>query len=831
MESTIFTYSTELMHAMSWTLLHSIWQGLIVAILLLIVVRFGKKLNASTKYISAIASLVILLCCSIITFYLYLEIPTFGDTISIHQMANWGETALLATPQETSWTSSLSQFVSINSRLISLSWLIGLSFFILRILFGIFQIQRLKKERSNLSSFWIDKLEVLKQKVGYTKTILLGESTNISSPLTFGFIKPVLLFPIGMVNQLSVEQVEAIMAHELAHIIRKDYLINLIQTFIESIYYFNPAVWIISTIIRNQREHCCDDIAIELTGNNIHYIKALVAVEENKNNQNSILAMALTKNKKPLLNRVKRILNQPQNNENMKEKLLMCSLLFMGVLFLSIKANSTKDTIPTVSLQQESSNANTSERDSLLFATSSNYPTVNTESAESNVKHSSEWVGDFSNAYNRAAFQWQEKSNEKLTISISESNVFFFEGVKITKDEMKSLLKDMKGEKIILVIHPKAKVENVVFIMDLAMRYKIETVLEAMELEDIGQNIIKLDNVVIRRNDNRLYPIDTKELSFADLGITKEMAAIMRIEAEKDKALFREVEDMLSSNQNKKQSASISDTLKTNENKIDETLLSRKRFENKVNEMNGKLEETMKEVRQAISKREKQDNPQIKSLEKDINLNVRDTLPHEYSKLVDSIKDSLALRFLIGKSTFGLDLEDKLKLKNDLLREYTQEMQELARELKSKIQIEIEKAKEYQDFYQSEVKIELEEKLEDLHFELQGLLGDYNLDSRDNRKGDKTEGGFDELTMFSISRIDIIAHNLLEDGLIDDISNFSFKFKNKKLHVNKKQQPNSVYERYANIIRAWAKAELSPNTKVQIVRKKGEDSFTIHLLD
>lgn len=118
-----------------------------------------------------------------------------------------------------------------------------------------------------------------------------------------------------------MEQTEAILAHELAHIARKDYLFNILQSVMEVLFYFNPAVWLISNQIRRERENCCDDIAVRVCGNSLNYVKALVSVEE-VSQQLPSLALAFSNNKNHLIMRVQRILKQPQKKSRLGEKLI-----------------------------------------------------------------------------------------------------------------------------------------------------------------------------------------------------------------------------------------------------------------------------------------------------------------------------------------------------------------------------------------------------------------------------------------------------------------------------------------------------------------------------
>ncbi len=350
MENIFYNYSDELIYAISWTLLHSLWQGLLIACLLSIFAKQASSISAKVKFSAAIGSLLALLCISVLTFLMYFEMPELTSTAQSIILEDISSIDTIEYSQSNHYFINLTNLISEHSYMIVGGWFIGFLLFLMVVAHGLIQLEHIKKSIIPVSESWNDTLNELSKKIMFAKNIVLGESNKINSPLTFGFFKPVLLFPIGMLNQLTVQEVEAIMAHELAHIVRHDYLFNFVQTLVEGIYYFNPGVWIISNIIRNQREHCCDDLAIDITGNRVNYLKALVAIEETSTAQHS-LAMAFSGNKKPLLQRVQRILKQPQKNTNMKEKLLMCSLVLLGLLICTLDVNS-KDT--TVDMEETS---------------------------------------------------------------------------------------------------------------------------------------------------------------------------------------------------------------------------------------------------------------------------------------------------------------------------------------------------------------------------------------------------------------------------------------------------------------------------------------------
>jgi beta-lactamase regulating signal transducer with metallopeptidase domain len=146
------------------------------------------------------------------------------------------------------------------------------------------------------------------------------------------------------VSGLTTQQVEAIFIHELTHIKREDYLLNLIQSITEAIYFFNPFVWIISSIIRREREHCCDDAVIRSGGNAIAYVRALAHLEEHRMTQTT-LALSAIGTKNQLLNRIKRIMEKSVAKNSIRERLIPAMLLIIGIVCASWVTISTKDKV------------------------------------------------------------------------------------------------------------------------------------------------------------------------------------------------------------------------------------------------------------------------------------------------------------------------------------------------------------------------------------------------------------------------------------------------------------------------------------------------------
>jgi len=160
--------------------------------------------------------------------------------------------------------------------------------------------------------------------------------------MVIGNLKPVILVPIGLLTALSAEEVEAILIHELAHIKRRDYLVNVLQSLMEIVFFFNPAVLWVSKLIKTERENCCDDLALAQNNNKVNYIRALVSCEEYQSSVPAY-AMAFPGGRSTLLDRVKRLASNRNHSLNMFEKTMLAVCLV--VLGLGVSAFTAREHI------------------------------------------------------------------------------------------------------------------------------------------------------------------------------------------------------------------------------------------------------------------------------------------------------------------------------------------------------------------------------------------------------------------------------------------------------------------------------------------------------
>lgn len=323
-------FSEALTSAFGWTLVHSLWQGTLLVFMASFAMYFLRKGQASFRYNIGIGTLCMQVITSLITFfYYYLNAPqkATGNVLSNGGQAitNWKTITY-----EVSLTTKIQIWLTTHLQELVICWLVGAFILVLRFLGGWIYTEYLRHHsRPVMNKEWRTRFGVLTAKLNIYPSIQFKESAKILTPMVIGTLRPVVLIPIGLLTGLPGSQIEAILAHELAHIRRYDYLINILQSFVEVVFFFHPALWWLSEKVRMEREHCCDDLALEACGDRMSLAHALVGIAEWKTNH--ALAMTFASKKPLLLQRVKRVMGiTPKPNRFMAS--LPITLLFVLAL-------------------------------------------------------------------------------------------------------------------------------------------------------------------------------------------------------------------------------------------------------------------------------------------------------------------------------------------------------------------------------------------------------------------------------------------------------------------------------------------------------------------
>ena len=307
----------ELAQAAGWTLLHFVWQGCLIALLPFVVRTLSTRQAARLRYGTACLALLLMAVTPPITFSLLRGpgAPAGGlmlnseRTLDGLSSGRWISTTSLESFSP-SWLETIEAGVSPWLPWLTVAWLCGVFFLSLRLAGGLFYTQRLRKHRTvPIGTEWQEKLRRLCQQLQVKQTVLLLESACVQVPTVIGWLRPVILLPASTLTGLTAQQLEAILAHELAHIRRHDYLVNLLQTAVETLLFYHPAVWWVSKQMRMEREHCCDDLAVAVQGDALGYSRALAELETLRPDGPQL---ALAANGGSLLARIERLLGRSQ---------------------------------------------------------------------------------------------------------------------------------------------------------------------------------------------------------------------------------------------------------------------------------------------------------------------------------------------------------------------------------------------------------------------------------------------------------------------------------------------------------------------------------------
>jgi bla regulator protein blaR1 len=329
--------------AMTYTLLHSLWQGLLILLILRTLLLFIGERNSGKRYSFTAFSLLALFCSSAVTFLiLYRPQDEHVPIFSAYRLS--GVQIDKASPVSVfSW---ISEVISINKAYILTAWGIGAAVYLLKLVGGYWYLRGLKRSCVIVNNEWSARVRELSYKLKIDCRVVLAESARVYSPVVIGFVKPFILLPAGLASGLTTDQLEAIFIHELVHIKRNDYLLNLLQSLMEALFFFNPFVWVLSSRLRTEREHCCDDAVVSNGVSAKAYVFALATIEETR--VTSSLAMSLTGNKNQLLQRIKRLMEKSAKNQSLKERAIPVLFLFIGLMcasWFSIQKGDSKKTL------------------------------------------------------------------------------------------------------------------------------------------------------------------------------------------------------------------------------------------------------------------------------------------------------------------------------------------------------------------------------------------------------------------------------------------------------------------------------------------------------
>ncbi len=300
----------ETMRLVGMALLHFLWQGVAIAAAAFAGMSLVRR--ASAKYVVAVGMLAVMVAAPALTFFVLsqrqevrnppaLAAGKTGSTSQIGAAAESGAAAQIFSREFSDGRSTRSIYLLWLVQ----AWFVGVVLLSLRPAAGFFLIERLRlKTGSAVSGALADKCKELQRRLGLNRVVRYCESLKLEAPAVVGWFRPVILLPVSALTGLTAQQLEAVIAHELAHVKRLDAFVNLFQMAAETLLFYHPAVWWLSKRIRVERENCCDDVAIAVCGNAVEYARALATMAE----WQSAPALAMAANRSPLAERVARLL-------------------------------------------------------------------------------------------------------------------------------------------------------------------------------------------------------------------------------------------------------------------------------------------------------------------------------------------------------------------------------------------------------------------------------------------------------------------------------------------------------------------------------------------
>ncbi len=311
-----------IVQAMGWTLVHSLWQAIIIAIIFRGLLIFVSAAQARWRYALSLLAMLTILVSSVWTFQTHYRVERAAMDIkiatqSLPAIETTGAASAAPTVQ-VNYEQGQDFWNELNRRAHNLIpllptfvllWLTGSMMVLIWLAYSWWDANRLVNlKTSPVPAEWLQRLEELRERMGVSRKVRLYFSEKVSDALTLKHFKPVILLPIGILNALSTAEVEAILLHELAHIRRWDYLVNCFQLVLEVLYFYHPAVWWIGRQVRESREHCCDDLALNLGGSDpLEYAQALTNLTAFSFTQKIPFAMNARGNKKDFTVRIKRL--------------------------------------------------------------------------------------------------------------------------------------------------------------------------------------------------------------------------------------------------------------------------------------------------------------------------------------------------------------------------------------------------------------------------------------------------------------------------------------------------------------------------------------------
>jgi beta-lactamase regulating signal transducer with metallopeptidase domain len=347
----------DTLQTLGWALVHSLWQGALVAFVYACFAALAKNATPNVRYVAACAALGLMLFIPAATVLLKPVGPQLPSAREVSPTGElWAEALQGRARAEAGGKASPATTTggTLDERALTregfrlwaeerfdvlipwlvLAWAAGVFLLTLRVAGGWFSVRRLKASAWPVEESGRERLAALALRLGVARAVRLCQSALVEVPTVVGHLRPLILIPVSALTGLSPRQLEALLAHELAHIRRYDYLVNLLQTAVETLLFYHPAVWWVSRRVRAEREHACDDAAVEGLGDLLLYARSLAQMEHLRRERGETPALALAADGGSLMQRIQRLI-RVRTNTHTRSPLAAGALLF-AMLFSAL---------------------------------------------------------------------------------------------------------------------------------------------------------------------------------------------------------------------------------------------------------------------------------------------------------------------------------------------------------------------------------------------------------------------------------------------------------------------------------------------------------------
>lgn len=350
-----FLINQNISEALFQSILHSLWQLPLCILGLKVFSKYFLPPSLRRDYYANLFGLGLGLISALLTFSFFIYQGTspglIVNTLSgSEQMLDYVVGTNYSASSEAITIAALQPYVVI-------SWLIGMMLFSLKAILGLWAINRIRKNIDfNISEQLKTQFEDLKKLMGLKSVVRLGLSSYVQAPMMIGHFKPIVILPLAMLNQLTEEETESILIHELAHIANKDYVKNMIVVAAEILFFYHPIIWYATNQIKQQREHTCDETVVKIQKNPLNYAKVLLKVETLFQANANSFSMQLFTTKFKLMNRVKRILNMTNETKDTSSRIGVIALLLMSSVIFTSAVILQKDGDPSLAIEENQEN-------------------------------------------------------------------------------------------------------------------------------------------------------------------------------------------------------------------------------------------------------------------------------------------------------------------------------------------------------------------------------------------------------------------------------------------------------------------------------------------